>query len=345
MKPVIFGSGRENSGKTSIIAGLWRSTGGDHGYIKPMGDRHVYKKKRLWDYDAALMVNAFGLDRGVESITIGFDHSKLRFMYDKDSIGEKLRSMVEENDKGTGTLFIEAGKDLVYGGSVHLDAASISKALQTPLVIVLAGNEHGIMDQIVYAKRYLDIRGAELGGIILNKLKSTEEFMDMYREEIEGMDINILGALPMEPELASYDVAQVVETLFARVIAGEGGIHRKVKNVFVGAMSANAALRNPLFEKEEKLIITSGDRTDMIVAGIENGASGIVLSNNILPPSNIISKATEADTPLLLVPFDTFQVAKKIDDMVPLLNHQDQDRLDRLASMVKKDIDVSELID
>ena len=107
------------------------------------------------------------------------------------------------------------------------------------------------------------------------------------------------------------------------------------KNIFVGALSANAALRNPLFSKGDKLIITGGDRTDMILAALESDTAGIVLTNNILPPTTSISKAKDRNIPLLLVSFDTYQTAKKIDDLEPLLTKDDTEKIQMLGNLVK----------
>ena len=81
MKPVVVGSLTRSAGKTSVIIGLARAGGQPFAYLKPFGDRLLYRKKRQWDYDAALLANLFRLEEIPELITLGFDHSKLRFMF------------------------------------------------------------------------------------------------------------------------------------------------------------------------------------------------------------------------------------------------------------------------
>jgi hypothetical protein len=53
MKNIVIGSVSENAGKTSFVVGLARAINGKFGYLKPFGDRLIYRKKRLWDHDAA----------------------------------------------------------------------------------------------------------------------------------------------------------------------------------------------------------------------------------------------------------------------------------------------------
>ncbi|HEC94880.1 MAG TPA: hypothetical protein ENI45_02815, partial [Thermoplasmatales archaeon] len=83
MKSFVFASNRKNAGKTTVIMGLSKAFSDKKiGYMKPFGERVVYKKKKLWDYDAAAMTRVFKLDENPEDLSIGFDHSKLVYMYD-----------------------------------------------------------------------------------------------------------------------------------------------------------------------------------------------------------------------------------------------------------------------
>jgi hypothetical protein len=117
-------------------------------------------------------------------------------------------------------------------------------------------------------------------------------------------------------------------------------LKRVVKNIIIGAWSANVFLQNPAFKKEGKLVITGGDRTDMILASLESDTSGIILTNNILPPPNIISKAAERNIPLLMVFSDTYQTAKQIENLEPLLTKDDTDKVELLKKLCQKHLDL-----
>ena len=100
-------------------------------------------------------------------------------------------------------------------------------------------------------------------------------------------------------------------------------------------------LRVQRFNKDAKLVITSGDRSDMILAALDTKAAGIILTNNILPPPNIIAMAAAARVPLLLVAQDTFQAAKKVDELVPLLSKDDTERMKLLQELIREHITLS----
>ena len=342
MGSLIVASTRESAGKTSVLIGIGRALGKKFGYIKPLGDRFLYRKKRLWDYDAALMVNLFDLGEEPERISIGFDHSKLRYMYDEESITHEMKQVIAEMEKDKEALFIECGKDLSYGASVHLDPLTLSQATGHQVLIITGGSKNDIADDLAFLKRFVGSDEAHVGGVIINKVIQIDDFKETYLPEIEALGVNVLGVIPYDKELTTLSVSYLAEKLFARVIAGEDGLNRMVRNVFVGAMSVSAARAEPIFAKPDKLIITSGDRSDMIIAALEaGGTSCIVLTNNIVPPANVTAKASELKIPVLLVPTDTYATAMQVDKLEPLLTKDDDKKIEIITRLVKENVDLA----
>lgn len=344
MRRLVFASMREGAGKTSIIVGLGKALGKPFGYMKPFGDRLLYRKKRLWDYDSALIANIFDLGENPEDISLGFDHSKLRFMYDEAGTKEKLRELLLHIEKDREIVFIEAGRDLGYGISVNLDAISVAKHTDSALVIVMRGDERTILDDVTFVKNHLNLEGVSFAGIIVNRAYDIDDFKTTCAPAIAGLGVQVLGVIPYEAELTHPSVGFLSEILFAKVIAGEVGLSTVARNIFVGAMSADQARRHPSFGKAKKLVITSGDRSDMILAALEGDTAGLVLTNNISPPSAIIAKATQIGVPLLLVPDDTYQVAKQIDDAQYLLKRDEEDKIVLLEKLVRENVDLPAII-
>ena len=341
MKPLIIASTRKNAGKTSVLVGLAGALQKKVGYIKPLGDRFLYRKKRLWDYDAALFVSLFHLDDQPERISIGFDHSKLRYMYDRSSITREMKRMMEEVGKGKDRLFVECGKDLTYGASVYLDPLTLSQATGSQVVVVTGGEEDEIADDLAFLRRFVGADEAHVGGVIINKVKRLDDFRTSHLPEINELGVRVLGIIPYEPDLTTLSASTVAEKLFARVIAGERGLHKTIRNVLVGAMSVGALETKPVFSKPDKLILTSGDRSDLVLAALEaGGTSCIVLTHNIVPPSNVTAEANERDIPILLVPDDTYAAAIQVVNLEPLLTAADSDKIGLLTRLVEQHVDL-----
>lgn len=170
MDRLVIASTRRSAGKTSIVVGLAKALGKKYGYIKPLGDRLVYRKKRSWDYDAGLITYILDAKDNPEDVTIGFEHSKLRYMYSDDSIKGRLDDMVSKASTGRDMLFIEAGRDLQYGVSVYLDAISLAKNLKAKFLLVASGNEDAVIDDITFVKKSVDMAGVDFRGVIINKV-------------------------------------------------------------------------------------------------------------------------------------------------------------------------------
>lgn len=343
MDKLIVASMRKSAGKTSTVVGLASVMNKKVGYMKPFGERMLYRKKRLWDYDSALISGIFGLKDDPVDMSIGFDHSKLRYMYDENETKKKLVEMAENIGRDKDLLFVEGGRDLSYGISIFLDSVSVAKALESPLLIVVSGDEDSILDDLVFLKRHVDLKQVKVQGILINKVPNMEDFQSTHLPAIQKLGLKIIGVLPYQSELTYFTVQYLSDRLFAKVITGERGLRRIVKNILIGAWSANVFLQDPVFKKENKLVITGGDRTDMILASLESDTSGIILTNNILPPSNIISKASEKNIPLLMVFSDTYQTSKQIEGVEPLLTKDDAEKIDLLKQLFQKHVKVGEI--
>jgi len=344
MEKVIIASVRKSAGKTSAIVGITAAAKKKIAYAKPFGERMLYRKKRLWDYDSSLISALFGLKEDPVDMSIGFDHSKLRYMYDEEGTRKKLMETIGSVADDRDVLFIEGGRDLSYGISVHLDTFSVAKYTGGKLFIVVSGDDDSILDDLLFLKRHVNLAGVNLNGVIINKVQNLEEFQSTHLPAIRQMGIPVMGVIPYQSELTQFTVSFLSERLFAKVLCGEGGLNRVVKTILIGAWSANVFLQNPLFKKENKLVITGGDRTDMILASLESDTSGIILTNNILPPSNIISKASERNIPLLMVFSDTYQTAKQIESLEPLLTKDDGEKVEMLKALFQKHVNVQEIL-
>jgi uncharacterized protein len=343
MKNIIIGSVNENAGKTSFVVGLGKVLNQKFSYLKPFGDRLIYRKKRLWDYDSALVTNIFGLEQSSDDMTIGFEHSKLRYMYDEAGTKTKLLDMAHNIVNGNQVLLVEGGKDLTFGASVKLDTISIARYMGGKLILIISGDEGTIMDDITFIKKNVDMTGLDYG-IIINKVINLDDYKSNHLRDIKEMGVKVLGVIPFEQGLTRVTVSYLAEKLQARVIAGDGGLNRRMEHIFVGAMSGDTAAHSPLFAKNNKVVITGGDRSDMIVAALEKTTAGIILTNNVIPPQNLISKASDMNIPVLLVPFDTFQAAKQLDDMVPLLTRDDSERITLLQKLIEKNVDLKAIL-
>ncbi|MDA8125467.1 MAG: DRTGG domain-containing protein [Deltaproteobacteria bacterium] len=342
MNKYVITSMRASAGKTSIIIGLAKALGGKVGYIKPFGERLIYHKKKLWDYDAALVTNLFSLETDPEELSIGFHPAKLSSMFDEAATREKIGDLVETVGLGKDVFFIEAGRDITYGSTVHLDAYSLAQDADAKLIVVVSGDENQILDDIAFLKRWGYTDNSRFQGIIVNKVPNVTEFVEIFLPKIKALGVPVLGILPYCDELPLFTVGYLADRLFAKIIAGESQLHRPVKGIIIGAMSAASAMKLPLFQEEHRVVITGGDRSDMLVAALDCKVSAVILTNNIMPPANLIAKAAKLEIPLLLVSVDTYTVAKQIDALEPLLTSGDAEKIALIEKLINAHVELRE---
>ena len=346
MRSLIIGSMDADGGKTSTIIGLARASGKTFAYMKPLGDRLVYRKKRVWDYDAALLTNVFGLSQNPEDITVGFEHLKLRFKYDEEGARNRVLEMAKEVSQDKDILFVEGGKDIEFGISFYLNVLSLAKYLNGKLAIVVSGEENYIIDNVIFIKKYLSLQDIDFRGVIINKVKNLDDFKNVYLPLMQKVGVNVLGIMPYEEELTRFSIEYLAQYLLARVVAGEEWLERRVSNIFVAAGSVDSVYADAQFHKDNKMVITSGDRSDMLLASFEDKCTvAVVLTNNILPPQNILAKAAENKIPVLLVPYGVYETAKQIESLTPLITKNDVSQIDIMQKMVKEHIDLRALMD
>ena len=343
MDKLVITSMRQGAGKTSVIIGLAKALNRKAGYMKPFGERLIYRKKKLWDYDAALIANIFGMEESGETMSIGFHPARLMSMLDEEMTRQKLVELLSNVGNQKDIVFIEAGKDIIYGSSVYLDALSLAKDLDAGLLVVASGSEDAIFDDITFLKKRVRMEKVALRGVIFNKVANTKEFNDIYLPKIKQLDVNVLGVIPFCKDLSYFSVNYLAERLFAKIIAGENYLNGIVENVFIGSVSVSAASKEPEFQTKNKIVITSGDRSDMILAALDSQSIAVVLTNNILPPPNIIAKAEKMCIPLLLVSQDSYQTASQIDDLEALPTKDDKEKIALVEKMIHDHVDIKKL--
>jgi len=219
MEKLVIASTGNGVGKTSLIVGMAKALGKSFGYVKPFGDRMVYREKKVGDYDAELIGSVFGMKESPEEMTIGFEHSKLRYMYDAEGRKRKLQEMVSH--LGKELLFVEGGENLRYGISLGLDPLSIARDIGGKLLILIDGQGDILLDDAIFVKTYLDLTHVAFKGVIFNRVQNPEDFDTVYLREMAKQGIPVLGKLPYEKELT-----HVTADFLAKLAHGRGVPHR-----------------------------------------------------------------------------------------------------------------------
>jgi len=228
----------------------------------------------------------------------------------------------------------------------------IAKNLGIPAVILasgknktleeLVGNLHMAYDSFVE-------KGVDVLLIVANKVQP-ENVMIVSNELKEKLPKDVLvGTIPVNNILGSPTLKEIAQELDANVLFGEDYINNQVGSFSVGAMQ----LRNYITHlKDDSLVITPGDRADIILGALQANIStnypslsGIVLTGGLLPEDSIIKliEGLSDIIPILSVARGTFFVTNKIGTIRPRIYAENKEKIQTSIQEFEKHIPTNKL--
>ncbi len=346
MRNLLITSTRTAAGKTTVGLGIALNSAVKCGYFKPLGDHLVYSKKSLVDLDSTVFREWLGLDKEVETSSLGFDPEKIMSHWNPEELDGVLKERYDRMAGGMDMVLVETGCNYSYGGMMGMDSITLAKKFGADMLLVADGSVDHVVDKVLAVSRCLE-NNARLVGVVINKC-GKEERARMEEEAIPVLNksgIEVLGILPRERLLEQVDIELILEKLKAKLVAGSEGLENIVDKTLVGALSADRALAMPTFHQRNKLIITGGDRVDLIFASLTEDTSGIVLTNNILPHPKVMAKADELRIPLMSVPMDTYTTAKAVFKIIAEIGPSDTDKKVLIKEMAARELDIKRILE
>ena len=326
-KAIYIATSEANSGKSIVSLGLMRMLLGKTakvGYFRPIID-DITKGKKGNHIDTIISHFELGLNPNELYAFTRSEFVKKRNdgkegeIY--DTIIEKYKAIEEKCD----FMLVEGSDFSGEGSAIELDTnILIAKNLGIPVVIVSTGIGK-TLDEFInglhIAYDSFKEREVEVLAVVANKVQ--EENIELVKTGVEkNLPSNVLvNVIPIIPSLSNPTIKEIATAIDAKVLFGEEHINNQVTSFKVGAMQ----LRNYLTYLEEKcLIITPGDRADIILGALQAHISanypkisGIVLTGGITPDEPIVKliDGLSQITPIISVKEGTYEVANKIGDV------------------------------
>ncbi len=223
--------------------------------------------------------------------------------------------------------------------------------LNAPVVLVTIGGIGRPIDELVLNKNLFDASDVPLKGAILNKVRTDklEKVKKFARLGLERKGIELLGVIPFDPVLWSPTFQEVVKDIGAQVLCGKRYLTNNITKIMVGAALPHTAVE---FFSDNTLLITPGDREDLILAALAGMSpcgksgfrlAGIILTCGIVPPDTILRMVHHAEVPTALVSEDTFKTASRITKSVFKIWPEDTRKIKEAAKMIETYVNVDKL--
>ena len=323
-KAIYIATGEPESGKSLVSLGLMRIILGRTkrvGYFRPIIEDQSGGKK---DNHIETVLSHFKLDMTYEEcygltvqevIQKKIDNKEEEIV---DIIFKKYKELEERFD----FILLEGTDFSGEAAFVELDInAIIAKNLGVPVILV--GNGKGKSEEELISNLHLAYdsfveKEVRVLGVIANKVESPD-LKDVEKRISEKLTEDIfVAAIPLIGTLYNPTIKEIIDEIGATILFGEDLVYNQVESFAVGAMQ----LRNFLDHlKENCLVITPGDRADIIMSTLQASISdnypkisGIVLTGGLVPEKSILRliEGLREIMPIMTVEKGTFEVANQI---------------------------------
>ena len=192
-------------------------------------------------------------------------------------------------------------------------------------------------------------KGVEVLLTVANKVKPKN-----LEKVVSGLKFKLpkkvlTAAIPLNSILGNPTVKEIAQALSAKVLFGENFINNQAGDFSVGAMQ----LRNYLTHlKKDSLVITPGDRADIILGALQANISsnypnlsGIVLTGGLLPENSIIKliEGLSDIIPIISVADGTFSVTNRIGTIKPRIYPENKEKITTSIQEFEKYVPTNEL--
>ncbi|MBD0726226.1 phosphate acetyltransferase [Flavobacterium sp. L1I52] len=354
-KAIYIATSESSSGKSIITLGLMSMLIGKTakvGYFRPIIED--FEDGKL-DNHIETVISYFGLDIKFED-AYAITKSQLIKKKNKGKIGDVLDLIIEKFkhlEERFDFVLVEGTSFSGEGTAIELDMnVLIAKNLGIPAIIVGSGvgkTLEEFLDGEYLAYDSFKNKEVEVLAFIANKIQP--ENLQLAEEGLRSVLPKevLVSAIPVVSSLNNPTVKEIVEELDAKVLFGKDYLNNEVGNYSVGAMQ----LRNYLLHlKENALVITPGDRADIILGALQANESanyptisGIVLTGNILPEDTILKliDGLHSVVPVISVEGGTYRITNQIGSIQSKIYAENKHKIETSISTFEKYVNLDEL--
>ncbi|MEJ7830119.1 MAG: phosphate acetyltransferase [Segetibacter sp.] len=354
-KAVFIATSEPYSGKSMVALGLINMLLGRAkkiGYFKPIINSDGIEKK---DRHIETIVSYFSLPLNYED-TYAFTRPQAMQMMEAESQGEMIDFIITKYKKleESYDFTVIEGSDFVGEGTAFEfeTNVSIAKNLSAPVIIVVSGEGKTtaqIINSVLSVLHNFQSREVQVLAIVANKVKP-DQVNDVHELLTAQLpDGPILAVIPEDKGLLNPTMKEIYEQLGGKLIVGEQYLSNQVDNFITGAMQVPNFLKHI---KDNVLIVTPGDRGDIIICALQANLStsypkvaGIVLTAGSEPEEPVMRliNGLETNVPIIAVKAGTFKATTQIGAIKSSIAPDNTKKIQLAINLFEKYVDVKTL--
>lgn len=342
-----------NSGKSVVVLGLMRMLLGKTakvGYFRPIIED---LEDGEMDNHISTVLSHFEIDINYKK-TFAFTRNEVLDLYNQGKSGEVIDEIIKKYkhiEQHFDFVLVE-GTDFSHeNSSIELDLnILISKNLGLPVIIVLQGDKKDFKEIVDNAQLAHDTFRNEVNvlSIMTNKV-NPEDISTLKNLLLERINTTDITVIPKIHSLSSPTVKEVIKLLDGTVLFGKDMLNNLIDSFSVGAMQ----LRNYLIHlKENALVITPGDRADIILGALQANISknypkisGIILTGGLIPEAPILKliEGLSSVVPIISVKDGTYMATNIIGNIKSKIYAENTEKITTSISTFEKHVDTDKL--
>jgi phosphate acetyltransferase len=244
----------------------------------------------------------------------------------------------------------------------------LAKTLDADVILVSAPEDeamHSLANRIeIHAQTFGGPRDPKVIGVIVNKvtqldasegpptdsgelrrtLKDFAKDLKSHSKVLDTEDFRLIGCVPWQDELNAARTSDIAELLGAGIVSEGEMATRRVMEIALCARTVPNIISRL---KPGTLIVTPGDRDDVIIAASLSALAGtplagLLLTGGMRPDERVMQlcqPALDGGLPLLCVETNSFNTATQLDRMNREIPIDDRDRAEMVTDYVASHID------
>ena len=354
-KAVFIAAAEPYSGKSLITLGLVNMLLGQTrqvGYFKPLVD---YDPTQQPDPHLATLTSYFKLPLPLAA-TYAYTRAEALSLLENGAQSELIENVIRKfkHWEDTCDFTVVEGSDFVGPGTAfEFDAnVSIAKNLGVPVILVVSGQGKSpaqVVSAVLTTLRNFESRDVPVLQVVANRIAPAQvaEVQALLRSQLPAEVL--LALIPDDPNLLHPTMREIMAGLGGKLLFGEAGLGNQVDNYVIGAMQVPNFLN---YLKKNVLIVTPGDRGDIIVCALQANLSasypkvaGIVLSTGSEPDEPVLRllKGLPDAVPILAVSTGTFETTTRVSAIRSHLTPDNPKKIQLAISTFDRYVDVRAL--
>ncbi|MBD2769472.1 phosphate acetyltransferase [Hymenobacter sp. BT664] len=354
-KAIFIVAAEPYSGKSLVALGLVNMLLGQArkvGYFKPIID---YDPAQQPDPHIEAVVSYFRLPLA-DAPTHAYTRPEALRLLEADAQGELIDTVIRKfkqwEDHYDFTV-VEGSDFLGPGTAFEFDAnLSMAKNLGVPVVLVVSGEGKStalLVSTVLTLLRNFEGREVPVLLVVANRVApgQADDVRALLRSQLPAEVL--LAVIPEDPHLLHPTMREIQAGLGGKLLFGEAGLGGQVDNYIIGAMQVPQFLN---YLKENVLIVTPGDRGDIIVCALQANQSasyprvaGLVLTAGTEPEAPVMRllEGLPSVVPILAVPTGTFETTTRVSAIKSRITADNPKKIQLAISTFERYVDVRAL--